>query len=253
MTEIHKEVYGQGRPLVMLHGWAMHTGVWREFAQQLAQHCQVICLDLPSHGHSGAVDSFALPEIGAALLEAIPVQKFRLLGWSLGASVAIDMASRFPERVESLLLLAGNPKFVQTDNWPGVGPQILDAFTGQLAADLPLTLTRFLALQVNGLPDGKRLLQMMKNAMQECDPPPTDVLQAGLDILKNCDLRTALTQLRCPVTLIQGDRDTLIPLESGWAVQALQSSVQMHVLKNAGHAPFLSHSRQLAAIVFGAL
>lgn len=253
MTEIHQEIYGQGRPLVMIHGWAMHSGVWREFAQQLAQYCQVICLDLPSHGRSGAVDRFALPEIGAAMLDAIPNEKFSLLGWSLGATVAIDIARLVPARVESLILLAGNPRFVQADDWPGVRPQVLDAFTGQLSTDLRLTLMRFLALQVNGLPDGKRLLQMMKNAMQECGPPPVDVLQAGLDILKNCDLRTALAQLQCPVTLIQGDRDTLIPLASGQAVQTLQSSIELHVLENAGHAPFLSHGRQLAGIVCGAV
>ncbi|MBS4051006.1 MAG: pimeloyl-ACP methyl ester esterase, partial [Methylomonas sp.] len=34
----------------MLHGWAMHTGVWRDFARRLAEYYQVICVDLPGHG-----------------------------------------------------------------------------------------------------------------------------------------------------------------------------------------------------------
>ncbi len=253
MTEIHKEIYGQGRPLVMIHGWAMHSGVWREFAEQLANQFQVICLDLPSHGHSGAVESFTLQNISEALLGAIPVEKFSLLGWSLGATVAIDMANRFPNRVESLFLLAGNPKFVQSDDWPGVGPMVLDAFSDQLTSDIRQTLMRFLALQVNGLPDGKRLLQVLKNAMKECDVPPVDVLQSGLEILKYSDLRPALMQLQCPVHLIQGDRDKLIPLACGDALRSLKPEMTVHVLEYAGHVPFLSHGGQLAEIVYGAL
>ena len=66
---IHKEVYGTGDPIVLLHGWAMHTGVWREFAKKLAQNYQVICLDLPSHGHSDYLEKFTLENISQALIE----------------------------------------------------------------------------------------------------------------------------------------------------------------------------------------
>ncbi|MDD1620829.1 MAG: pimeloyl-ACP methyl ester esterase BioH [Methylococcaceae bacterium] len=249
MTKIHREIYGEGRPLVMIHGWAMHSGVWREFARQLAEHKQVICLDLPGHGRSDGVNSFTLPEIGAALLEAIPVPKFSLLGWSLGATVAIDMASRFPERVESLLLLAGNPKFVQCDDWPGVKFEVLDAFESLLSNDVRLTLMRFLALQVNGLPDGKRLLQLMKHAMQECEPPSVEVLRSGLDILERSDLRAALKHLRCPCSIVLGDRDKLVPIGCGLALKALKPEIDVHVLENAGHVPFLSHAPRLLDIL----
>lgn len=253
MTKIHREMYGQGRPLVMIHGWAMHSGVWREFARQLARQRQVICLDLPGHGHSGPVDRFALPEIGEALIQAIPVRKFSLLGWSLGAAVAIEMASRFPDRVESLCLLAGNPKFVQCDDWPGVKAEVLDAFATLLSSDVRLTLMRFLALQVNGLADGKRLLQLMKNAMRECEPPPLEVLRSGLAILEQNDSRSALMHLQCPVNAVLGDRDKLIPVASGQALKTLKQKIDVQVLKNAGHVPFLSHERQLLEILGGGL
>jgi pimeloyl-[acyl-carrier protein] methyl ester esterase len=249
MTTIHREVYGEGRPLVMIHGWAMHSGVWREFAQTLAEYYQVICLDLPGHGRSGAIDTFALPEIGEALLNAIPARKFSLLGWSLGATVAIDMANRFPERVESLLLLAGNPKFVRCDDWPGVKFEVLDAFETLLSNDARLTLMRFLALQVNGLPDGKRLLQLMKHAMRECEPPSVEVLRSGLAILEQSDLRAELQSLQCPVSAILGDRDKLIPLACGLALKTLKPEIKIHMLENAGHVPFLSHAPRLLEIL----
>ena len=251
MTNIHTEVYGQGQPLVMIHGWAMHSGVWREFARQLAGCRQVICLDLPGHGRSEAVSPFTLERISEALLDAVPVEKFSLLGWSLGSTVAIDMAARCPERVESLLIVAGNPQFVQSDDWPGVTAEVLDAFAAQLSTDVRQTLIRFLALQVNGLPDAKFMLQMLKNALLECEPPDADVLQAGLAILKQSDLRDAAARLQCHVNFIHGDRDRLVPLACGEAMRRLNPAIDVHVMESAGHIPFLSHGPQLLEIVSG--
>lgn len=184
MTIIHIESYGQGRPVVMIHGWAMHSGVWREFAQDMARNYRVICLDMPGHGQSGGITPYSLTGIGDALLEAIPVQNFSLLGWSLGATIAIDMASRFSGRVDKLLILAGNAKFVQSDDWPGVSPELLDAFAAQLTGDTRGTLLRFMALQVNGLPNAKHVLQLLKNAMLETESVSNQALEGGLDILK---------------------------------------------------------------------
>lgn len=252
MSKIHVEVYGVGRPLVMIHGWAMHSGVWREFAQQLAEFRRVICLDLPGHGRSGAIDAFALPEISDVLLDTIPEQKFSLLGWSLGATVAIDMANRYPDRVEALMLLAGNPRFVQFGDWPGMPPEVFDAFVSLLASDVRLTLMRFLSLQVNGLPDGKRLLQLLKRAMQECEPPSDDVLRRGLDILEQSDFRDVLKHLQCPVSVMLGDKDKLVPVGSGLALKNIKPEIVVHELETAGHVPFLSHGRQLLEILVGA-
>lgn len=249
MSGIHHEIYGQGRPLVMLHGWAMHSGIWREFAKQLAEYRQVICLDLPGHGRSANLNSFDLVTIGKALLDAVPVNRFSLLGWSLGATLAVDMAARFPERVQSLQLLAGNPKFVKSGDWPGLKADVLDGFATQLCGDARLTLQRFLGLQVQGLADNKLLLQTLRQAVRECDAPAIEALQGGLEILKHSDLRESLAGLDCPITAIQGDKDTLIPLQTGYALLALNPRVELHVLENAGHVPFLTHSRQLCDII----
>jgi pimeloyl-[acyl-carrier protein] methyl ester esterase len=245
VTKIHVEIIGQGQPLVMLHGWAMHSGVWRGFAEKLAQHWQIICLDLPGHGHSEVVTPFSLENVGDALLQAIPVQHFILLGWSLGATVAMSMAERHPERVQKLIVLAGNPHFVQADDWPGVKSEVLDAFIELLKTDVQQTLIRFLALQVNGLSHGKALLQSLKLALQACPPPQIATLQAGLDILKNSDLRQFIQENHLPVSLILGDKDTLIPLATSQALQRLNPNIGLHVLEGAGHAPFLSHPQQL--------
>ena len=249
MTAIHCEVYGQGQSLVLLHGWAMHSGIWREFAQQLAGRYQVICLDLPGHGRSQPLERFDLASVSAALLAAIPVEQFSVLGWSLGAELAINLAASVPKRVNQLLLLAGNPKFVGDDGWPGVQPKVLQAFASQLNGDIKLMLTRFLALQVNGLPDAKRHLTILKTALQACDAPWLPNLQAGLAILESTDLRQQLARLQCPITVIQGDKDPLIPVATADAIQQLNPQITTHILPNAGHVPFISHNQQLLDII----
>ncbi|MCQ8128039.1 pimeloyl-ACP methyl ester esterase BioH [Methylomonas rivi] len=249
MTYIHTEIYGQGQPLVMLHGWAMHTGVWRDFARRLAEYYQVICVDLPGHGRSEILEPFGLENIAEAVLQAIPVQEFSVLGWSLGATVAMAIAERAPQRIRHLLVLAGNPCFMETQDWPGVKSRTLDGFAELLKTDVQQTLMRFLALQVNGLAHGKALLQTLKHALHECPPPPVTVLQAGLDILKISDLRPFISNNASTISLILGEKDTLIPLSCGEAVRALNAGVNVHVLASAGHAPFLSHPQQLLAAI----
>ncbi len=258
MTNIHLETYGKGKPIVLVHGWAMHTGIWREFAKQLALNYQVTCIDLPGHGQSEKIDPFTLERISAELVNAIHEQSCCWLGWSLGATIVLDIAARYPERVSALILLAGNPSFpvgatgrspeTQTE-WPGMDVRLLDDFADHLNKNCQATLLRFLSLQVNGMPDHKALLKALKTAVFESDAPDTNTLQGGLAILKQADLRPVLSGLNIPVSLILGGLDTLIPVAVGQKMQQLLPSLELNIIDRAGHVPFLSHSRETLAII----
>lgn len=252
MTKIHLETFGEGKPIVLVHGWAMHTGIWREFALQLAQNYQVTCVDLPGHGRSEKIDPFTLPHISAELVKVVPEQSC-WLGWSLGATVALDIASRYPERVSSLILLAGNPSFTSAglgaSAWPGMAIRLLDAFAEQLNENCQTTLLRFLSLQVNGLPDRKALLTALKTAVFECAAPDKNTLQGGLNLLKQADLRPVLAELHIPVSVILGGLDTLVPVAVGRNMRQLLPSLELNIIDRAGHVPFLSHSRETLALI----
>lgn len=247
--KIHKEVYGQGKTIVLIHGWAMHTGIWRQFAQQLAQDYQVICLDLPGHGLSETVEPYTLDKITEVLVASIPEHSVCVLGWSLGAMAALALASSYPQRVNSVILLAGNPRFVQESGWAGVKSQLLQDFSNNLQLNCQLTLIRFLALQVNHLPEGKRILKVLKKEIQVCEPPTVEVLQSALNILKLSDLREALSSLACPVNIIQGDKDSLIPTKVGLDIKSINKNVSLNIIKGAGHVPFLSHQSLVIDII----
>jgi pimeloyl-[acyl-carrier protein] methyl ester esterase len=249
MSAIYSHTIGTGKPITLVHGWAMHSGIWRDFAEQLAQHYQVTCIDLPAHGRSGKLAQFTLENVSDALVNALPEKDSCWLGWSLGASIVLDIAHRYPERVNSLILLAGNPLFVGSENWAGVKAGVLDNFSASLTADCQATLLRFLSLQVNGLAEGKTLLKKLKTAIMECDAPDQDSLQGGLDILKHTDLRAVLAQLPIPVSVILGDKDTLVPVAVAQQLQHLQPTLDVAIVNGAGHVPFLSHPQQLQTLI----
>jgi pimeloyl-[acyl-carrier protein] methyl ester esterase len=232
----------------------MHSGVWRQFAQQLAADgYQVICVDLPGHGRSGSVAPYTLENIAAALLKAMPVAEFSLLGWSLGATVALEMCRQQPQRIEQLFILSGNPCFVQRADWPGVQAEVLAAFMAQLQKNPAQLLARFLALQVNLSPQTKPVLAQLKAAMQEYAMPQVSVLHSGLQILAESDLRVQLAGLACPVLVMVGDRDGLVPLASAEAVKTLQPAAKVQVIAGGGHVLFLTHPQALRELLRAAM
>jgi len=241
MINLHQQTFGTGKSIVLVHGWAMHSGIWHDFAMQLAQHYQVTCIDLPGHGHSDNLDNFTLEQVADALVDAVADKQSCWLGWSLGATVVMEIAKRYPERVNNLILLAGNPHFTCTEQWPGMKVDLLEAFSEQLTLDAPATLLRFLSLQVAQLPDYKVLLKNIKTAIMARAAPNLDTLQGGLAILKQADLRPALAAAQMPILVLLGTRDTLVPIAVGEAIKDLAPTIQIVVIDKAGHVPFLSH------------
>lgn len=249
MSFIHYELLGAGEAVVLIHGWGMHSGIWSDFAKALAVTHQVICLDLPGHGLSEPLSKTNLTGVTQALLAAIPIEKFKILGWSLGGLLALDMARLAPERVESVVLLASNPCFVAQADWPGVKVEVLDNFARQLQVDPQQTLMRFMALQVSGLPDAKMRLQQIKQAVLSRPAADLASLEQGLHILKYEDLRESLAYLSCPVSAILAGRDTLVPISLLDSLRNLRSKMRVEVLPGAGHMPFMTHLDDLISNV----
>jgi len=242
---IHTETYGSGEPLVLIHGWAMHSGIWRIFAKQLAQQYQVTCVDLPGHGQSEKLPQFTLEAICQHLQNILPVTGCTLIGWSLGGMVALALPNRFPTRVKKIILIGSNPHFVQTADWVGMQKQTLEKFAANLTADCYGTLLRFLALQVHGLDKHKEILKELKVVLQACKMPDEDVLQGGLEILQQQDLRLLLKQLHCPVQVILGSHDTLVPVAVAEKILQLKPTIALTIIEKAAHVPFLSHPELL--------
>lgn len=249
MTKLHTETYGNGKPIVMVHGWAMHSGIWRGFAQELAKNYRVTLVDLPGHGHSQPVFPFDLETISQALVKAIADGPCCWLGWSLGAEIVIEIANRFPGQVSRLIILAGTPCFVRNGSWPGIQVEVLESFSESLGQDSRAALLRFLSLQLKGESDYKKALQGLKQSIFEYPAPDHRTLQEGLRILKETDLRQEIAGLNLPFGAILGELDTLVPVAVGGNMASLLPQIDIRVIPRVGHVPFLSHQKAVVDAV----
>ena len=117
---LHVESVGHGPPLVLLHGWAMHGGVFAPLVPRLARRFRVHVVDLPGHGHSPPPDRFTLDGAVATLEAAFAgeTHPVNVLGWSLGGLAALMWARAVPARVGRLALVCTSPRFVSGPDWP---------------------------------------------------------------------------------------------------------------------------------------
>src|SRR5207253_11089841 len=117
---VHIETVGRGAPLIMLHGWAMHSGLWTPLLSPLTNHFQLHLVDLPGHGHSGAVEPYTLDEITGAVARALDTVRspLTLLGWSLVGAVALAWALAAPSRMAGPTCPGPRPASVRRPAWP---------------------------------------------------------------------------------------------------------------------------------------
>ena len=243
---LHAETLGTGPELVMLHGWSMHGGVLRDFAERLATDFQVTLLDLPGHGLSPPLAEYTLERVTEALLAAAPANA-HWLGWSLGALLALAVAERQPERVRSLTLLAGTPRFTAADAWPGVNADLLNQMAIDLERDYEGTVRRFIGLQTFGQDNARGLAKALQARLDERPPAIASALRGGLELLRNADQRESLAGFLGPVQALLGGRDRLVPRLLGGHLQILRPDLVLHELPRAAHLPFWTHPDETVA------
>lgn len=228
--------------LVLLHGWGMNSAVW-EGLPLLGERLKPHPIDLPGHGGQ-PFDAARrwLPNWADDCLQQAPEQAV-WLGWSLGGLVAMQAALQAPKRVRALILMTSTPRFVQAVDWRAAVPEdTLDQFSNSLLDDPKGTLERFLALQVRGSTEARTTLRRLRDELARRPAPVPEALAAGLELLRDEDLRGPLPDLRPPTLWLFGERDTLTPPSVAERVALLLPEARTRVIAGAAHAPFLSHA-----------
>lgn len=243
---LHVDTQEQGEPLLLLHGWGMHGGLWGGVAEALAQNFTVHTLDLPGHGYSQEMgDAFTLDAVVSALSERFDTP-LTLCGWSLGGMLAQHWAVRHPQQVRRLILVASTPCFAAREDWPhGMALETLAQFAGELEQNFAATLRRFLALQVRGSEGERELLASLRERLFSRGEPQLAALRGGLDILRDADLRAMLPRIAQPTLAIAGARDKLTPPQASRHIAASVPRGELVEIAGAAHAPFLSHGDEV--------
>jgi len=139
-SKIYYEVYGEGKPIVLLHGSFMTIGLnWGELIPQLSKNRKVIALEMDGHGHSPlsnrefSYDSLASDVINA--LKYLGVESTDVIGYSFGGTIAYAIATQYPKLVNRLVIISSTYRY---DGWQKEVRDVLHSMKPEFFTNTPL-------------------------------------------------------------------------------------------------------------------
>ncbi len=242
--DLHYEDRGAGAPVVLVHGWSSSSAAFSEEIPILARSRRVVAPDLRGHGLSAPGAPFALGDLArdlASLAGALALERAVLVGWSLGAQVALAALPLLGGRIAALVLVGGTPRFTLGDGWPhGLPERSVEVLGHRVRRDPARAIARFFdGMFADGELDGEGLLRAERVRAAVRTPDPASAL-AGLDVLAREDLRAGLGGVGVPSLVVHGERDPICPASAARAMAAAIPGAALHLVPGAGHAPFLS-------------
>jgi pimeloyl-ACP methyl ester carboxylesterase len=194
--ELGYEIFGEGKPLILLHGGFGSVEMFGPNIQLLAAHRRVIGVDLQSHGRSPAADRpmrwETMADDIAALVDQLGLEQAAIMGFSLGGGVALRTAIQHPALVERLILVS---TVFERQGWYPELTAIMDAMGPETAGHLRQT----------------PIYQAYEQIAPDLDGWPV-LVQQVIELLKlDYDWSAEISNLPMPVMLVAGDADGLPP------------------------------------------
>ena len=232
-----------GTPLLMLHGGLMSAEMtFAELAEALSDH-PVIWVEQQLHGHTGdrpapmSMDSMLKDTL--AVLDALEVGKVHVIGFSLGGSLALDMAIHAPDRVASAVILSASADET-TDTRREIQVMQENPGTPPTAGALPLLPTQddFARMTAGyaGSPAGPDAMARAMAAMQAVGTTASGRTEAEL------------AAIEVPVLVVIGDRDFVLPAAAAHVAETVQDG-WLAVLPNHTHMQVAQDAAALAPLI----
>jgi pimeloyl-[acyl-carrier protein] methyl ester esterase len=246
-------------PVVLLHGWGVNRAIWDvepTLRSSLSEHYELHVLDLPGYGMDvGYTGSYDLEQAVARVLDRAP-QRAVWVGWSLGATIAMQIALSHPQRLIGLQLISPTPRFMQGAGWVcGMAREPLENLRSDFLADYDQALKRFLMLQTSS----RRLIRGCFEAVLTMPRPHSKTIDRSLTLLAKTDLREQVEQIDLPTQIVFGNKDRIVPPAACLALhktlaadgrglnqlEQLKCSVACGICQlEGGHLCFLENSEQ---------
>lgn len=231
--------------MVLAHGFTQTGRLWGEFGAILGKRRRLVAVDLPGHGASSNVVA-DLVEGATLLAQAVPVERFDLLGYSLGARFALHCALANPKKVRRLVLI-GATAGIEDDGAREARRLVDEERAAELdhARDVSAFISRWLQMPMfAGLdPEHAGAAERLKNTPSGL---ASSLRLAGVGT--QAPLWTELARLAMPVLVVAGERD-LPYTELGSRIAAGVPDGHFAVVPGAGHAAHLEAPAASAQVV----
>lgn len=237
--ELNYEVDGNGKPLLLLHGWGCDVNIFKPILPYFQQHFTTYRIDFPGFGKSPepleAWTNDDYVELTKKFISQLNIENPIVLGHSFGGRVAIKMATQIPIHK---LILTGSA---------GVKP------TRTLSYYIKIYSYKFLKW-VSTLPLlGIFLKPLRESYVQNMGSSDyknaTNVMRQTLSNVVNTDLQEIMPKILTPTLLLFGDRDTATPVAYGEIMEKLMPNAGLVVMQNTGHYTFIDQTQWFIKIV----
>jgi pimeloyl-ACP methyl ester carboxylesterase len=230
---VHYEVYGRGRPVILLHGWLGSWGLWQETMAYLGRYYRTYALDFWGFGESGKKrDTYAVQDFVSLVdqfMEQLGIVEAPLVGHSMGGTVSLSVAIQYPQRVQKVVVIGS----------PIVGSSLsllLKLFGRRTIASI--TYHNLWALRL-----GFHVLSPLYSSdprwseMMDRDISRTTLESFLLSIasLGRTDLRPFLGQVKIPAMGMYGDKDIVVNPNQWKPMLEGIPQARIEKFKNAGH------------------
>lgn len=245
MSSVSYRTMGQGKPVVLLHGFCETNQIWGVFANLLSQRCQLIIPDLPGFGESQLPgEHFSIDDIAERMwkwLDSIDVKDPVIIGHSLGGYVTLAMTNQRPAGVAGFSLFHSTAKADTTEKKANRDKTI--AFVKNNGVE------PFIKTYVPGLFFNKEN-PAIKDVYPIAYSTPKETLIAYTEAMRDRPARRGvLDDFDKPVLIIAGEKDEIIPLDT-LMDQAIQlRKGRLSILSDTGHMGMLESTNRSVEIV----
>lgn len=227
--DVRYYVAGQGEPLLVIHGGAGDARSWRKNIDELALKYTVFAPDLPGFGGSQPLlGNYFIPELTQfvdTFTTGLGLERFHLVGHSLGGGIALDYTLKWPNRVKKLVLISSLCLGREIAFW--VRLFSVPALVSSIGA---ITTTLFKGI--------KWIVKQLNPAEFILPLSPATVTVGGQITTfrqQTLVLESRLADVSVPTLLVWGSRDPIVPVHQAYAAAKVIPQCEVKVFKNRGH------------------
>ena len=231
--DLNYKVEGNGRPLVFIHGLSDNLLYWEVLTTDLKNDYEVIRFDLRGHGESElgsdeiTIDTYI--EDLNNLLDDLNVSGVGLIGFSLGGAIALDFALKYPDKVDSLVIMSG---FYKVDeHLEGVFNQLKNALSISFEEFYDLILP--MVLCPNVIDDNHEELEMLKEITSKA--ANVEAYIKAIDVGMGFNVENDLSRINVPTLVLAGKYDDITLLDSQEELQRRIKNSKLIVFDDVKH------------------